>query len=184
MFFFNWVGAENGTAFLCSTSAIWIRNPYLWTVLRIRLFSIPDPGSASKNLSILILKKPKNGFSALENMIRVVHPGSRIRMLTFYPSRIPDPGVKKAPDPGSGSATLPLVWGLGTADLTAGVARILTPVLAPWSTSSLVSASSSSCCTGADSLPDIWQHDFPSNNWLWKTTSRHLCFVFFVKSFI
>jgi hypothetical protein len=37
-------------------------------------------------------------------MIRVVHPGSRI--LTFYPSRIPDPGVKKAPDPGSGSATL------------------------------------------------------------------------------
>jgi len=39
-------------------------------------------------------------------MIRVVHPGSRIRMLTFYPSRIPDPGVKKAPDPGSGSATL------------------------------------------------------------------------------
>jgi hypothetical protein len=39
-------------------------------------------------------------------MIRVVHPGSRIRMLTFCPSRIPDPGVKKAPDPGSGSATL------------------------------------------------------------------------------
>jgi hypothetical protein len=36
-------------------------------------------------------------------MIRVVHPGSRIRMLTFYPSRIPDPGVKKAPDPGFGS---------------------------------------------------------------------------------
>jgi hypothetical protein len=39
-------------------------------------------------------------------MIRVAHPGSRIRMLTFYPSRIPDPGVRKAPDPGSGSATL------------------------------------------------------------------------------
>jgi hypothetical protein len=32
-------------------------------------------------------------------MIRVVHPGYRIRMLTFYPSRISDPGVKKAPDP-------------------------------------------------------------------------------------
>ncbi len=31
---------------------------------------------------------------------------SRIRMLSFYLSRIPDPGVKKAPDPGSGSATL------------------------------------------------------------------------------
>ncbi len=27
-------------------------------------------------------------------------------MLTFYPSRIPDPGAKKAPDPGSGSATM------------------------------------------------------------------------------
>jgi hypothetical protein len=36
-------------------------------------------------------------------MIPVVHPGSRIRMLTFsHPgSRIPDPGVKKAPNPGS-----------------------------------------------------------------------------------
>ena len=34
-------------------------------------------------------------------MIRVVHPGSRIRMLTFYAFRIPDPEVKKAqiPDP-------------------------------------------------------------------------------------
>ncbi len=39
-------------------------------------------------------------------MIRVVHSGFRIRILTFYPSRIPDRGVKKAPDPGSGSATL------------------------------------------------------------------------------
>ncbi len=41
-------------------------------------------------------------------MIWVVHPGSGywIRILTFYPSRIPDPGIEKAPDPGSGSATL------------------------------------------------------------------------------
>jgi hypothetical protein len=31
---------------------------------------------------------------------------SRIWILTFYSSRIPDPGVKKAPDPGSGFATL------------------------------------------------------------------------------
>jgi hypothetical protein len=36
-------------------------------------------------------------------MIRVVHPGSRIRNLTFYPSRIQNPDVKKAPDPGSGT---------------------------------------------------------------------------------
>jgi hypothetical protein len=45
---------------------------------------MPDPGSAFKNLSILT---QKNGFYALVgNMIR-----------------IPDLGVKKAPDPGSGS---------------------------------------------------------------------------------
>jgi hypothetical protein len=43
---------------------------------RIRLSSIPDPGSASNKLSILTPKKPKKGFQALENMIRVVHPGS------------------------------------------------------------------------------------------------------------
>jgi hypothetical protein len=77
---------------------------------RIRIFSIPDPnfsipatGSASKNLSIL---NPKNCFLALGNMTRFVHPGSRIPILIFYPSRIPDPRVKKAPDPGSGFATL------------------------------------------------------------------------------
>ncbi len=42
-------------------------------------------------------------------MILFVHPGSRIRILTFYPSRILDQGVKKAPDPGSGSATLIII---------------------------------------------------------------------------
>jgi hypothetical protein len=36
---------------------------------------IPDPRSASKNLSIC---NPKNCFSALGNMIRDVHPGTRI----------------------------------------------------------------------------------------------------------
>jgi hypothetical protein len=41
-------------------------------------------------------------------MIRDVQLGSRIRILIFYPSRIPDPGVKKAPDPGSVFATLAL----------------------------------------------------------------------------
>jgi hypothetical protein len=73
---------------------------------RIRLFSIPDPGShlflsripdpgtASQNLSILT----KKWF---------VYPGSGIRIVTFYPSRIPDPEVKKAPDPGS--ATLSFI---------------------------------------------------------------------------
>ncbi len=34
-------------------------------------------------------------------MILVVHPGSVSRILIFYPSRISDAGVKKAPDPNS-----------------------------------------------------------------------------------
>ncbi len=65
---------------------------------------IPDPTcrhpeSASKNLSILTPQKTKKWFLSSSKY----DPGcsSRIRMLTFYPSRIPDPGVKKAPDPGS-----------------------------------------------------------------------------------
>ncbi len=39
---------------------------------------------------------------------RKYEPGysSRIRILIFFPSRIPDPGIKKAPDPASGSTTL------------------------------------------------------------------------------
>jgi hypothetical protein len=56
---------------------------------RILMFSIPDPGSASKNLSI---STQNNGFQGLGNMIRIVHPGSgsRTAILIFYPSRIPD----------------------------------------------------------------------------------------------
>jgi hypothetical protein len=42
-------------------------------------------------------------------MILVVHPGPWIQILTFYPSRIPDLGVKKAPDPGSGSGSATLI---------------------------------------------------------------------------
>jgi hypothetical protein len=39
---------------------------------------------------------------------RKYDPGcsSRIRILVLYPSQIPDPGIKKALDPGSGSAAL------------------------------------------------------------------------------
>ncbi len=46
-------------------------------------------------------------FNMLTN-IWVWEPGSEIRDLGFGKNlfRIPDPGVKKAPDPGSGSATL------------------------------------------------------------------------------
>jgi hypothetical protein len=58
---------------------------------RIRTVSIPDPGTASKNLSILTPKKPKKWVLSS----RKYDPGCS--------SRIPDPdaGVKKAPDPGS-----------------------------------------------------------------------------------
>ncbi len=65
---------------------------------RIRIYFILDPGSASKNLSNLNQKK---FFLSSRKYDPAVHPGSgsRIRLLTFYPSRIPDPGVKKARDP-------------------------------------------------------------------------------------
>jgi hypothetical protein len=54
---------------------------------------IPDPGfgSASKNLSILTPKNQKNGFYALANMIRVVHPGTWIPDLDADFLPIPDP---------------------------------------------------------------------------------------------
>ncbi len=62
---------------------------------RIQMFSIPDPGSASNNLSILT---QKIRFLALGNMIRVVHPGSGSRIL-FFP--ILDPGSRGQKGTGS-----------------------------------------------------------------------------------
>ncbi len=50
----------------------------------ILIFPIPDPGSASKNLSILT---QKICFQPLGNMIRVVHPGSGSWFLTHPWSR-------------------------------------------------------------------------------------------------
>ncbi len=70
---------------------------------RIRLFSIPDPGS---ELSPYRIPDP-------HQRIKYFNPKSTEKWFLssrkYYPgcsSRIPDPGVKKAPDPGSGSATL------------------------------------------------------------------------------
>ncbi len=71
---------------------------------RIRTVSIPDPGSSSKNLSILTPPKAKKKwFLSSKKYDPGCHPGSRILMLTFsHPgSWIPDPGVKKVPNPGS-----------------------------------------------------------------------------------
>jgi hypothetical protein len=64
---------------------------------RIRIFSIRIRIKAFKYFN------PKYCFQALGNMI-IVYPGSSF--FTYPRSRIPDPGVKKAPYPGSGSATL------------------------------------------------------------------------------
>jgi hypothetical protein len=68
---------------------------------RIRTVSIPDPGSSSKNLSILTLKKAKKWLLSSKKY----DPGCSSRIpdpdADFFPSRIPDPGVKKAPNPGS-----------------------------------------------------------------------------------
>jgi hypothetical protein len=75
---------------------------------------ILEPGSrvkkASKNLSIF---NPKNCFQALGNMIRDVYPGPD---LDFYPSRISDPGVKKATD--QGSRIHNTCWGRFNAEFT------------------------------------------------------------------
>jgi hypothetical protein len=65
---------------------------------QIRNLSIPDPGSASKNLSILT-QQIVSKLSKIWCGLFIPYPGSR-----FLP--IPDPGVKNAPDPGSGSATV------------------------------------------------------------------------------
>jgi hypothetical protein len=66
---------------------------------RIRSVSITDPGSSSKNLSILTPKKPKKLFLSSKKY----DPGCSSRIpdpdADFLTSRIPDPGVKKAPDP-------------------------------------------------------------------------------------
>jgi hypothetical protein len=47
-------------------------------------------------------------------MIRAVYPGSgsqiQIMIFIFYPSRIPDSGVKKAPDPGSGTLLRTIIF--------------------------------------------------------------------------
>jgi hypothetical protein len=82
---------------------LWIQDVYRGS--RIRLFSIPDLHKKFKYFN------PKKWFPD-PDFLPVPDPGSRgqkgtgSRILTFYPSRIPDPGVKKAPDPGYGSATL------------------------------------------------------------------------------
>jgi hypothetical protein len=75
---------------------------------RIRLFSIPDPNCLHPGSRILIKelkyfnpKKTKKWFPSSKKYdpdcsSRIPDPDA-----DFLPSRIPDPGVKKAPNPGS-----------------------------------------------------------------------------------
>ncbi len=63
---------------------IWIPDP--------DFLPIPDIGSGSAKLIVCREKKQKAVMREKEILCRI---------LTFYPSRILDPGVKKAPDPGS-----------------------------------------------------------------------------------
>jgi hypothetical protein len=97
-----------GKSFLhCCGSGMFIPDPtFFHPGSRIRTVSIPDPGSSSKNLSILTPKKAIKWFLSSKKY----DPGCSSRIpdpaADFLPSRIPDPGVKKAPNPGSGSATL------------------------------------------------------------------------------
>ncbi len=67
-------------------------------------FRIPDPGSASRNTGISVFN-PKKCFSAIGNMISDVHPRIRIPIPGSWFLPIPDPGVKKAPDPVSKTPT-------------------------------------------------------------------------------
>jgi hypothetical protein len=66
-------------------------------------------------------------------MIRVVHPGPRIPdpYADFYPSRIPDPGVKKAPDPGSATLVPTLLSRVCSCELQCEVAVGYSSVVDP-----------------------------------------------------
>jgi hypothetical protein len=63
-------------------------------------FSIQDPGSIQE-FKYFNPKKMVSELSEIRSGLFIPDPDPG-----FYPSLIPDPGVKKAPDPGSGSATL------------------------------------------------------------------------------
>jgi hypothetical protein len=71
-------GQSNNSFYQCCGAGMFIPDP-----------NFSHPGSASKNLSILFPSSRK------------YDPGCSSRILIFYPSRIPDPGVKKPPDPDS-----------------------------------------------------------------------------------
>ncbi len=94
--FYVWKGTEKNWPYWQRIKVIFLKNQCCGSGMfipdpgsdffpsRIRTVCIPDPGSSSKNLSILTPKTKKWFLSS-----RKYDPGcsSRIRMLTFYPSR-------------------------------------------------------------------------------------------------
>jgi hypothetical protein len=79
---------------------------------RIQTFSIPDPGSKRFRIPVRIHIKKINYFKPKKLLLNSqkydLKCSSRIRIPDLDPDVLPirDTGVKKAPDPGSGSATL------------------------------------------------------------------------------
>ncbi len=90
----------------------------------------------------------KNGFQALGNIIRVVHPWSGSLL---YSSRIPDPGVKKSPDPD------PQHW-------------LWVWRSAPW----LAEAVAATPCPTSPSSRGSYR---PSNRWTWRQTGNRFRWV-------
>ncbi len=94
--FFVHVCLKRRIAKVFQRCVVWIRNVFPDSGSRIWIFSIPDPWSASKNFMYFNHKK---WFLSSRKYVS----GCSFRILdpdpVFYPS-------KKAPDPGSGSATL------------------------------------------------------------------------------
>ncbi len=81
-------------------AVLWIRDVYPGSLIcpsRIRIFPSRTRTSRIRIKDLIILSQ--KWFLSTQKYI----PGfsSRIRILIFYPSRMPDPGVKKAPDPES-----------------------------------------------------------------------------------
>jgi hypothetical protein len=79
-----------------------------------RVKKIPGSGSASasKNISILTQKlflSSRKYDPGCSSRIRIPDPDLYFLSIPDPGSKIPDPGFKKAPDPGPGSATLVLV---------------------------------------------------------------------------
>jgi hypothetical protein len=78
--------------------------PFLFAVLHIRMY-IPDPNFFHPgSLDMDPVSASKNSSFLTQNIVsKLSECSSRIRILIFYPSQIPDPGNKKALDSGSGS---------------------------------------------------------------------------------